>query len=92
MAWTKPKRRTPSLRNVALTGPYMHDGRMTTLQEVVAHYNSGGKYAENRSPNIFPLGLSPDQEAALVAFLQTLTDTSFVNNPAYGPPGRLSLH
>lgn len=78
--------RTPSLRNVALTAPYMHDGRMATLAEVVAHYNSGGHYAENRNPNIFSLGLSPDQQAALVAFLQTLTDTSFVNNPDYLPP------
>lgn len=77
--------RTPGLRNVALTAPYMHDGRFTTLEEVVAHYNAGGHYAENRNPNIFPLGLSPDQEAALVAFLQTLTDTSFVNNPDYRP-------
>lgn len=77
--------RTPSLRNVALTGPYMHDGRMENLAEVVAHYNSGGQYAENRNPNIFPLGLSPDQATALVAFLETLTDTSFVNNPNYRP-------
>lgn len=72
------KFRTPSLRNVALTGPYMHDGRFTTLEEVVDHYDSGGHYAENRNPNIFPLGLSPDQHRALIAFLQTLTDTSFV--------------
>lgn len=75
--------RTPGLRNVALTGPYMHDGRFKSLREVVAHYNSGGKYAENRNANIFKLGLLPDQEAALVAFLHTLTDTSFVNNAHY---------
>jgi cytochrome c peroxidase len=75
--------RTPGLRNVALTGPYMHDGRFTSLEEVVAHYNSGGKYAENRNANIFKLGLSPDQEQALVAFLHTLTDSSFVMNPDY---------
>ena len=56
----------------------MHDGRFATLEEVVDHYNSGGQYAENRNPNIFPLGLSPDEHRALVAFLQTLTDTSFV--------------
>jgi cytochrome c peroxidase len=73
------KFRTPSLRNVALTGPYMHDGRFKSLEEVVDHYDSGGQYAENRNPNIFPLGLSPDQHHALVAFLQTLTDTSFVS-------------
>ena len=70
--------RNPGLRNVALTAPYMHDGRFTTLEEVVDHYNTGGKYAENRSPNVHPLGLDTAQKAALVAFLHTLTDTSFV--------------
>lgn len=77
--------RTPSLRNVALTGPYMHDGRMKTLEEVVHHYNTGGEYAENKSPNVRALGLSSDQEAALVAFLRTLTDSTFVSNPTYRP-------
>lgn len=78
--------KVPSLRNVALTGPYMHDGRMETLEEVVEHYNQGGHYAEHRSPNVYPLGLDDRQKAALVAFLHTLTDTSFVTNPAYQPP------
>lgn len=77
--------RSPSLRNVALTGPYMHDGRMKTLAEVVAHYNAGGHYAENRSPNVRPLGLTPGQEQALTMFLQTLTDSTFVTNPDYRP-------
>jgi len=77
--------RTPGLRNVALTAPYMHDGRFSTLDEVIAHYNTGGKYAENRSPNIFPLGLTADQAAGLTAFLKTLTDSSFVNNTEYRP-------
>ncbi|TXF88494.1 hypothetical protein FUA23_14505 [Neolewinella aurantiaca] len=75
--------RTPGLRNVALTAPYMHDGRFENLYDVVAHYNSGGHYAENRNANIFELGLSNDQAEALVAFLHTLTDSSFVNNPDY---------
>ena len=70
--------RNPSLRNVARTAPYMHDGRFATLEEVVEHYNSGGKYAENRSANVRPLGLNEEQKSALVAFLHTLTDTSFV--------------
>jgi len=77
--------RTPGLRNVDLTAPYMHDGRFENLEAVVEHYNSGGKYAENRSPNIFPLGLTPDQAAGLVAFLKTLTDSSFVSNPDHRP-------
>ncbi len=84
--------RTPSLRNVALTGPYMHDGRMETLAEVVAHYNSGGAYAENKSPNVRPLGLTSDQEAALVAFMRTLTDTTFVNETAYRPRQATNSH
>ncbi|WP_232830183.1 cytochrome-c peroxidase [Lewinella sp. IMCC34191] len=70
--------RTPGLRNVALTAPYMHDGRFATLEEVVDHYNSGGHYAENRSPNVHPLALDAEQKSALVAFLHTLTDTAFV--------------
>lgn len=79
------KFRTPGLRNVELTAPYMHDGRFGNLPEVIAHYNSGGSYAENRDPNIFPLDLTPDQEAGLVAFLKTLTDGSFVNNKNHRP-------
>ncbi|MEM9837485.1 MAG: cytochrome c peroxidase [Bacteroidota bacterium] len=70
--------RTPSLRNIALTAPYMHDGRMESLAEVIEHYNSGGHYAENRSANVRPLGLSEQDKADLLAFLQTLTDESFV--------------
>ena len=70
--------RTPGLRNVALTAPYMHDGRFATLEEVVDHYAAGGHYAENRSANVHPLPLDRDQKAALVAFLHTLTDASFV--------------
>jgi cytochrome c peroxidase len=72
--------RTPALRNVALTAPYMHDGRFRTLEEVIDHYNRGGHYAENKSPNVFPLGLDSTESAALVAFLTTLTDSTFVNN------------
>jgi cytochrome c peroxidase len=70
--------RVPGLRNVELTGPYMHDGRFATLLEVVEHYNEGGHYAENRSANIRRLGMKAEEKAALVAFLLTLTDTSFV--------------
>ncbi|OAV42979.1 hypothetical protein A3850_017000 [Lewinella sp. 4G2] len=77
--------RAPSLRNVALTAPYMHDGRMANLEEVVDHYDTGGRYAENRSANVMPIGLKPEEKAGLVAFLQTLTDSSFVTNPAYQP-------
>jgi cytochrome c peroxidase len=57
----------------------MHDGRFNTLEEVVEHYNSGGHYAENRSPLIYPLELTEQEQQNIVAFLHTLTDTTFMN-------------
>jgi len=70
--------RTPSLRNVALTAPYMHDGVFGTLEEVVWHYNGGGQTAGGerigaRAPQIKPLMLTDGEVADLVAFLETLT-------------------
>ena len=84
---------TTSLRNIALTPPYMHDGRFSTLEEVVEHYNTGVK----RSPtlelplmqfNIRPggLGLSAQDKTDLVAFLRTLTDTELTSDPAFSKP------
>ncbi|MCG8331315.1 MAG: cytochrome-c peroxidase [Chitinophagales bacterium] len=72
--------RVPGLRNVALTAPYMHDGRFATLEEVVAHYNNGGHYSKNKDPKIINLHLSAQHQADLVNFLKTLTDTTFVYN------------
>jgi cytochrome c peroxidase len=80
------KFRTPTLRNIEMTAPYMHDGRFETLEEVVDHYVSGGHYAENVNPNVRRLALSERDKADLIAFLQTLTDTSFVNNPDFQNP------
>ncbi len=82
------KFRAPSLRNIALTAPYMHDGRFQTLEEVIDHYNEGAHFADNIDPLISPngLGLSEQNKKELIAFLHTLTDTSFVNNPAYQNP------
>jgi cytochrome c peroxidase len=74
--------RVPSLRNVALTAPYMHDGSMASLEEVIDHYNRGGHPGPNVDPKIRPLGLSEKDKAALLAFLRTLTDTSFVRTQA----------
>jgi cytochrome c peroxidase len=71
--------RVPSLRNIELTAPYMHDGRFTTLEEVVDHYNNGGHPGPNVDPKIRKLHLSDEDKAALIAFLGTLTDTSFVD-------------
>lgn len=70
---------TPSLRNVALTAPYMHDGRFATLEEVIEHYNTGVHRSETLDPNLAKhpekgLNLSTADKAALVDFLKTLTE------------------
>lgn len=84
------KFKTPSLRNVALTAPYMHDGRFSTLEEVIDHYNEGLQDSPTLDPNLksqgIGLGLTSQDKADLIAFLHTLTDTVFVNNPAYANP------
>lgn len=67
--------RTPGLRNVALTSPYMHDGGLRTLDEVIAFYDSGGRTHAQQSPLLRPLGLDAGERAALVAFLGTLTSS-----------------
>jgi cytochrome c peroxidase len=68
------KVKTPSLRNVALSAPYMHDGSMATLSEVIEHYNRGGFSHPNKSPFVKPLSLSEYDKQALEAFLMSLTD------------------
>jgi len=65
--------KTPSLRNIALTAPYMHDGSLNSLREVVEFYNRGGIANENLDPVIRPLNLSNQEIDELVAFLMTLT-------------------
>ncbi|WP_296754311.1 cytochrome c peroxidase [Thiobacillus sp.] len=65
--------KTPSLRNVAITAPYMHDGAFSTLEAVVEFYNKGGVDNEDKSPLIFPLNLTEEEKADLVAFMKTLT-------------------
>jgi len=78
----KGKFATPSLRNVALTAPYMHDGRFNTLEEVVEHYCTGVERSATLDPNLakHPDGgvpLSAADKRALVAFLKTLTDARY---------------
>lgn len=82
-----------SLRNVAITGPYMHDGRFETLAEVVDHYDSGVKPHPNldprlRGPDQQPrqLNLNPGEKAALIAFLGTLTDEALRSDPRFADP------
>jgi cytochrome c peroxidase len=67
------KYRTPTLRNIALTAPYMHNGSLATLTEVVDYYDQGGIPNENLSPLIHPLGLTETEKADLLAFLNSLT-------------------
>jgi cytochrome c peroxidase len=76
----------PSLRNVELTGPYMHDGRFKTLEEVVAHYVTGVRRSATLDPNLakHPDGgvpLDGEDQSALVAFLKTLTDEVLADRP-----------
>ena len=86
--------KAPTLRNIALTAPYMHDGRFETLAEVVEHYNSGVHPSPSLDPLMTKPGqmtellLSPAQKADLVAFLHTLTDDGFVNDTALASPFR----
>lgn len=72
--------KVPTLRNIELTAPYMHDGSIKTLEEVITHYNSGGKVHANKSTLIKPLGLTQQEQDDIVAFLKTLTDYTFINN------------
>lgn len=90
------KFKAPTLRNIELTAPYMHDGRFTTLEEVMNHYNSGVK---KDSPNLHiemmfsntgnpahQLDLTEPEVKQVIAFLKTLTDHDFVTNPAFSDP------
>jgi cytochrome c peroxidase len=75
--------RVPSLRAVARTAPYFHDGRFQTLEAVVAHYDRGGDATPGQSPRVRPLRLAEADRDALVAFLRTLDDAAApVDRPA----------
>ncbi len=75
--------KTPTLRNIALTAPYMHDGSLKTLEEVIDHYNRGGASSDKEKINpylsggIRPLNLTQDEKDALTAFMKTLTGKKF---------------
>jgi cytochrome c peroxidase len=80
------KFRTASLRNAALTAPYMHDGSIATLEDVIRRYRSGGDGRLNQDPRIKPLNLSDQDVADLAAFIKTLTDKKFLDNAALQDP------
>lgn len=75
------KFKATTLRNIMLTAPYMHDGSLATIDDVLEHYNTGGKSSLNKDPLIHDLNLTPLQLSALKAFMNTLTDTSYLTNP-----------
>ncbi len=76
------KFRTPSLREVSRTGPYMHNGSLAILEDVVAFYDRGGGPHPNKSPLLKPLGLTPAEKQALVEFLKSLTgDAVLIERP-----------
>lgn len=85
------KFKTPALRNVALTAPYMHDGRFETLKDVLDHYDEGvvasstldSALYRNNTPG---LDLTRNKKNAIIAFLHTLTDEQFINNEKYANP------
>lgn len=80
--------KTPTLRDVALTAPYLHDGSAATLEDVVDLYDRGGVREEGRDPELRPLGLTASEKADLVAFLRALTGTTLdVTPPASLPRG-----
>lgn len=83
--------KAPTLRNAELTAPYMHDGSIGTLEEVIESYAAGGRGAGRHNPYKDPLitgfEISKSENADLVEFLKALTDCSVTENPAFGPPG-----
>lgn len=90
------KFKTPTLRNIELTAPYMHDGRFATLEEVLDHYNEHVNINRkdidllmqdtNNDPSKSFLALTEEEKKAIIAFLKTLTDETFLNNKSFSDP------
>ena len=85
------KFKTPSLRNIEYTAPYMHDGRFQTLAEVIDHYSEGLVNAPTIDPLMKNVGqggikLTPEEKQDLIAFLKSLSDTEFINNEDFSDP------
>ncbi|PSN19862.1 di-heme enzyme [filamentous cyanobacterium CCP5] len=90
--------KAPSLRNIALTAPYMHDGSVATLEAAIAHYSAGGRTLNTgpyagigslnplKSPFIKGFELSEQEKQDLIAFLNSLTDQTFIHNPTFSNP------
>ena len=92
------KFKAPTLRNIALTAPYMHDGSIATLDEVIDHYAAGGRTIAqgpfagvgrdhpNRSGILRGFPLTPAERQDLVAFLESLTDEALLRDPRFSNP------
>ena len=90
--------RPPTLRNIALTAPYMHDGSIATLSEVIDHYAAGGRLISSganagdgranpyKSSFVRPFSLTAQEKQDLLEFLNTLTDQDFITNPRFANP------
>jgi cytochrome c peroxidase len=86
----KGKFKTPTLRNIEVTAPYMHDGRFATLEEVIEHYDQGGKPSSTVDPLMKHVGtglnLTAQEKLDLLNFLKTLTDEEFLTDPKFSAP------
>lgn len=90
--------RAPTLRNIAVTAPYMHDGSIATLSDVLDHYAAGGRTIAsgaragvghdnpNKARAVHGFTMTPDDKRDLIAFLESLTDSTFLRNPAFANP------
>ncbi len=78
--------RAPTLRNIAVTAPYMHDGRFATLETVIDHYARGGLPGPSRSPLLTGFTITAEERCDLVEFLQSLTDDDFLTDPRLSDP------
>jgi cytochrome c peroxidase len=80
------KFRAPTMRNIAVTAPYMHDGSLATLEAAIDHYAAGGRPSRFRSREVRGFRLTAEDRTDLLAFLDSLTDDTFLKDPAFGPP------
>lgn len=86
------KFKVPSLRNIELTAPYMHDGRFGSLESVLNFYTNGVQHTQNLDPLMIQpngrlgINLTPEEKKAIIAFLKTLTDYQFISNPLFYQP------
>ena len=81
--------RAPTLRNIAVTAPYMHDGSVETLDNVLTHYAAGGRFRSKLTSEFLPgFILSKAEKAEVIAFLKALTDETVLKDPDLSDPHR----